>query len=165
MTTRTLVVNAVERFPGLHFRALARATGLAIGQLQHHLHGLVKRQEVIAYSLFSNVRYCTPAVGTQDRILLGVLRLPLCREIITHLLGHEGAHCKQLSRHVRVSPSTFSWYVSRLANTGIVHRQKHGRHKCMHLRDPERVRFVLEHYRDSFAERTLNNFMDTWRPR
>jgi predicted transcriptional regulator len=165
MTTRALVYDTIERFPGMHFRELVRATGLAIGQLQYHVHALAKAHDIVAYRLFRHMRYCTPAIQEPDRALLGVLRLPVCKNIVIHLLDHSGAHCGQLSAHVNVAPSTFSWYVARLEKLGIVAKERHGQRNCVHLCEPERVKDILAHYRESFTERSVRGFMDAWRPR
>jgi predicted transcriptional regulator len=165
VSARDNILAIIERSPGIHFRGILQLTGLAIGQVQHHLYSLIKAGDIVSFKLFRHTRYCTPFVLPEDRAILGVLQLPVCKCIILHMLEHAGEHCSALNRHVKVSPSTLSWYVSRLEQAGVLAKQRHGRRQCLHLRDPVRVRGLLEQYSETFFYRSVRGFMDAWRPR
>jgi predicted transcriptional regulator len=165
MNTRCVVFNSIEQNPCLHFRALLKLTDLAVGQLQHHVYKLVRNDEVASFKLFGNTRYCSISVSPQDRILLGVLRLPRCRQIIAHLLEHEGTHCRDLCARIELTPPTLSWYTARLASIGVIVKKKHGCKQCLHLRQPERVKALIDVHRESFLEESVHGFMDAWASR
>jgi predicted transcriptional regulator len=165
MNTQDIVFNAIEQYPCLHFRALLKFTGLAVGQLQHHVYELVRNDEVVSFKLFGNTRYCAISVSPQDRILIGVLRLPRCRQIIVHILEHEGTHCRDICTRIGLTPPTLSWYAARLASIGVIVKKRHGGKQCLHLREPERITAFISACSESLLDKSVHGFMDAWAPR
>jgi predicted transcriptional regulator len=165
MNTQDVVFNAIEHHPCLHFRALLKLTGLAVGQLQHHIYQLLRNEEVVSFRLFRHTRYCLKGINQEDRVILGVLQLPVCSQIILHILEHDGEHCRALNQHLTISPSTLSWYITRLEQAKILTKKRHGKQKCLHVLEPYHVQSILEEYKESLFDCSVHGFMDAWRPR
>jgi predicted transcriptional regulator len=158
MDTQNAILTAINHLPGIHFRGLQRVTHLAVGQLQHHLHSLVKKGKVAAFNSFRYKCYCAPDIPENDRILLSLCWHPVCKEIIAHLLEHEGEHCGELRAHVKLSASTLSWYLSRLKKENIIVMRRHGKKQCIHLCDTEHVRTLLERYKETLSQKCMHVF-------
>jgi len=138
-STRNIILSQISLHPGIHFRALQRVSKLSVGQLQHHLHSLLRKKEIAAFPFFQYTCYCLPQISPEDRTLYAVLMHPVCKQIISHLLTHKDAHCHHVTSHIKLSPSTLSWYLSRLRKENIIMEQKHGKHKCLHLAHPQKI--------------------------
>lgn len=143
MSKRTDVLSVIESCPGIHFRGIVEAAGLAIGQGQYHVSALHKEGRVRKARLFGYVRYFPMKTVKADFPILAALRIPVCRKIIAHIASHEGMHCGQIEEHVRLAKSTVSWHLARLEREGVIRKVRHGRQVCVHFVDPMRVRSVL----------------------
>ncbi len=140
------VLSAIKQKQGIHFRELLRTTHYTIGQLQHHVHKLLKENKIVPFGLFRYTCFCTPEIKQQDRIIIGLIRQPSSRKILAHLLAHEGQHCSSLRSHMALSPSTISWHLKRLEQLDIVETKRHGHSKCIHFKHPEHIKHLLANF-------------------
>lgn len=124
---RRRILEAVRDDPGIHMEALARATRLKGGSLQHHVDALVEggklqNRKSLGYSCMF------PAATSLDQMRAApARRSPTARQIEALLQARPGATNKEVATQLGMSPSSIAHHVSRLRDAGIVRSQRDGR--------------------------------------
>ncbi len=163
LETRQKILEAVYRKPGLHFRELARITGLATGQLEYHLYKLEKAGLLRAEKDGKYTRYYPP-VDLEDRVekVLKMLNRPRVREILEYLLENSHADASAISKFLGVSPSAATWHLKNLVSEGVLLENRNGSRKLFEIRDPEAVLEALRIHREGMLDVLAKKLAEMW---
>ena len=126
--TQERIFAYVSQHPGVHLRQICRELGLAMGDVQYHVHRLEKGGRVSStrrglYRFF----YPTALFGEKQKDILSVLTLDTPRELLLHMLAEPGLNQEALVQAAGVSQPTVSWHLKRLIELGIVQKEQAGR--------------------------------------
>ncbi|MFB6172351.1 MAG: winged helix-turn-helix transcriptional regulator [Haloarculaceae archaeon] len=163
LESRREIYQAIDRAPGVHFRALQRQLDYAKGTVQYHLrwlrsHDLVEAEQDGEFTRY----YPAHELDAADKTTLSELRRSYSREIIAHLAADGPLTTTDLAGRVEKSRSTVSWHLSRLHDAGVVEKRRDGRRVEYALVDQERVLKLYATYEESFTDRLLDNVLDVW---
>lgn len=152
------------RSPGLHFREIQRRLHLANGALEHHLRTLLRSGSLESERDGQFVRFYPPPIRHEERVYISILRQPRLREIITFLILRPGSDYRTIAQELNLSPSTITWHLKRLQQVGVVTRGKKNDSEliCFQISEPERLTKILSAYRQSFLDKAVDSFLDTW---
>ena len=152
------------RSPGLHFREIQRRLNLANGALEHHLRTLLRSGILESERDGQFVRFYLPTIRHEERVYLSILRQPRLREIITFLILRSGSDYRTIAQELNLSLSTITWHLKRLEQVGVVTREKKNDSEltCFQISEPERLTKILSAYRQSFLDKAVDSFLDTW---
>ncbi|MFQ5710167.1 MAG: winged helix-turn-helix transcriptional regulator [Candidatus Geothermarchaeales archaeon] len=155
---RRKIYKLINLFPGLHFREIQRKIGIATGTLQYHINFL-KENELIDYERDGKfLRFYPVGLEGINKEVLGITRQKIPRAIIFYLLNHGWARNTELSNHLKLSPSTMSWYLKRLESYGIV--KSNG---CKYTLDGRKeIIETLLTFRESFLDKVVDRYLDMW---
>ena len=117
--TQGRILGYISQHPGVHLRQICRELGLAMGDVQYHVHRLEKDGRVSStrrglYRFF----YPSALFGEKQRDILSVLTLDTPRELLLHMLAEPGSSQDALVRTAGVSQPTVSWHLKRLIELG-----------------------------------------------
>jgi DNA-binding MarR family transcriptional regulator len=127
-TTQRRIFDYVGAHPGVHLRQICRELGLAMGDVQYHVHRLEREGRISSvrrglYRFF----YVATLFGDRQREVLSVLTLDTPRELLLSMIEKPGSGQDDLARAAAVSQPTVSWHLKRLVDLGIVEKQQMGR--------------------------------------
>ena len=162
LDVRKRIYNTIKRNPGLHFRELQRRVGIATGALQYHLDYLIKKHLLKAEKETKFIRYYLIRQDFQDTGLMSLLRQDSMRKILVFLTQKRFATNQSVSAGIGLSPSTTSWHLDKLSESGIVEKSKRGRKTYYKVADKQRVGGMLVDYRKSFLDEMVDNFVEVW---
>lgn len=164
LETRRRIYELIKKTPGIHFRELERRLHLVVGNLQYHLQYLEKRNIIRVSNDEDYVRYFVKdrSLSEKERQIISFLRRSGCRHILLQLLRNPELNNKELSRAVGLSPSTISWNLNKLAEAGIIERNKIGRISKFTVVDPSAVTELLICYKESFLDTLVDGFIEMW---
>lgn len=162
LASRQRILRAIERSPGLHFRELQRRLATGTGILDYHLRRLEKQGLVKAEKKRGNRRFFPVGFSEADREVLSLLRAHTCRHLLLALLEHPGLSHRDLTRRLELSPSSITWSLQRLDAHGLLRIEERGREKHYALADSTRVLRVLTVYHDSFLDRLVDKFIESF---
>ncbi|WP_340820782.1 winged helix-turn-helix transcriptional regulator [Methanolobus sp. WCC4] len=164
LDTRKRIFDTIHSSPGIHLRELERHLGIAVGNLQYHLHYMEKKGLVSILRDEQFVRYFVKdrELSDNDRMILSFLRKKACRHILMDLMEEPGMNNKGISSSVGLSPSTVSWHLNKMVASGVVSKTVHGRESNFEVVDPETVAGLMISYKGSFFDKLLDNFIDMW---
>jgi len=163
LETRRRVYETIRDSPGLHFRELERRLMLGYGTLQYHTeflikHNLVSEEKGKEYSRF----FAASFRSIKERELLSLLRQKTNRHILIHLVDNPMSRNKDIAKNIELSPSTASWHLARLVETGAVASENRGNETLYRVGDPEAVTKLLITYKSSFIDKIVDRFIDVW---
>jgi predicted transcriptional regulator len=164
LESRRRIYDQIKRSPGIHFRELERRLQMVVGNLQYHLQYMEKKNLIRASNDEDYVRYFVKdkSLSENERKILSLLRRSGCRHILIQLLNNPKLNNKELSQAVCLSPSTISWNLNKLIETGIIERKKTGRISSFTIVDPAAVAELLICYKESFLDSLVDGFIEMW---
>ncbi len=159
---RKKIYNTIKRNPGLHFREIQRRVGIATGALQYHLDYLTKKHLVKTERETKFLRYYLVRQDFEDTSLMALLRQDSMRKIIVFLMQKRFANNQTISKQVNLSPSTTSWHLEKLVESGVIEKNRRGRKTYFKLTDKDKIAELLVGYKRSFLDEAVNNFVEIW---
>lgn len=133
---------AVQEFPGIHVREVARQLDTSIALVEYHLNVLVHNGLVVAEKGDRYVRIYPAGKETPspaDRETVAVLRERLPLQIVLHLLDHGASRHKDVAAALGMSKSKLSFHLRKLEAGGLVGRDAEGRFSVLDRRRVERL--------------------------
>jgi len=67
-----------------------------------------------------------------------------------------------ITKAVERSPATVSWHLKRLTEAGLLKNKKKGRVSYFSLIDPDLAITLLITYKESFLDKLVDSFIDSW---
>ncbi len=168
LDVRKRIYTEIEQSPGLHFREIQRRTILAVGSLQYHLDYLQKHHIIRTQKEGKFVRYYSVRglqVGNTENMHAGQntmasLRHESTRKIVLFLLHETRANNERIAQEIHLSPSTTSWHLDKLCESGVLKKERAGRKSFFTLTNPEEARKLLVTFKQSFFDQAVDNFVE-----
>lgn len=161
---RRRIRAVVFKYPGIHFRGIQRKTNLAVGCLKYNLDVLEKSRDIVSEKCGRNLRYFPPSVQSDNRRLLGILRLKSHRRILVYLLAHPAAKFSELAQRLDLSGSTLSWHLKKLEQEGVVLSSRRGKETSYSVVNEKEIKNLLATFKESFLDGWVDSFISLWEP-
>lgn len=160
--TRRKIFEVVGGHPGASAREIQRLSGLAWGETAYHLDQMIRAGVVRRERGGRRDYYFRLDMNWDDRRVLLSLRSRTERQILLVLVAAPGLTLSELREKTQTSLSTASAHLRRLLALGIVLGERvenQRRYRAVH---PQRVAELLSTYRESFRDRLVDRFVETW---
>src|SRR5919197_549370 len=159
------LIRYINGQPGIRYRELLRLSGLSNGVLSYHITNLEKSRHIIADRNNNNkiTRYYPNNIPIEETGIIGHIRNNAARQVILFILDHDSCTFNEIIEYTKKAPSTISWHLKRLRDSGIISVIYNAGH-CQRLykvRDFQLITNVLSKYKESFAADTVvNNYTE-----
>src|ERR671938_1450376 len=160
------LMKHINAQPGIRYRELLRLSSLSNGVLTYHITSLEKSGRIIADRSINNkiTRYYPNNIPVEETDVIGHIRNNAARQIILFILEHDSCTSNEIIEYPKKAPSTISWHLKRLKDSGIISILYNHTNHCQQLykvRDFESITSVLSKYKESFAADTIvNNYAE-----
>ena len=160
------LISYINGQPGIRYRELLRLSGLSNGVLTYHIADLEKSGRIIADRNINSkiTRYYSNTIPIEETDIIGQIRNNAARQIILFILENDPCTFNEIIEYTKKAPSTISWHLKRLKDSGIIISVLHNTAHCQRLykvRDFESLTNVLSKYKESFAADTIvNNYTE-----
>ena len=169
-SNREIVINSIEKYPGLRFFELKKQTGLVNGVLQHHLQRHDKLKNIKVEYDNTTPRYYPTEIDIKTSVLLKRLRQSTTSKIIKLLLENECCTFAQLVKYVKKSPATVSIYKNKLLADGIIVGNTNECENCLksynkikyRLIDSKHTELIVNEYGKNSLRKTVDNLSDVF---
>ena len=163
LESRRAIYQEIADTPGSHFRALLDELDYAQGTLQYQLRwladeGLIDVSEDGKYTRY----YPAAEFDDADQTVMNALRREYSRRILAHLLVDGPLSTTELSDRLEKAQSTVSWHLSKLADAGLVTKERDGQRVLYRVSDSDRVRYLYTIHRQSFTDRIVDRLLGLW---
>jgi predicted transcriptional regulator len=148
--TQRRIFDYITAHPGVHLRQVCRELGLAMGDVQYHVHRLERDGRINSvrrglYKFF----YPSALFGEKQRDILSVLSLDTPRELLLNIIEKPCSSQDELARATMVSQPTVSWHLRRLIDQGILEKQQVGKsttYRVVGSNAPEIAMFIRSYH-------------------
>lgn len=167
LDVRDALLRAVEVFPGVHLRQLAREVGISEQLANYHLNSLAEEKLVRSEQDGVYRRFFPAGRGAyseKDQRTMGLLRQRVPFQIALLLLDRGRATQKELAKELELVKSTISYHAHRLLKEGYLSEDRDG---ILTLANPEQVRRLVGAWRppSTFLDRFESFWRRFYRPR
>jgi predicted transcriptional regulator len=141
-----LLLKIIDSYPGIRYRELLRITKLNNGTLSRHLAALENCSTIKVIRLRNSniIRYYPTSTSTEETIILWYLKIKTTKEIIIKLLDRKNCTFSEIVAYIDKAPSTTSWNLKRLEESGIIIRRKEMKVSEFSLKNPLEVKNIFE---------------------
>ncbi|MFN4336821.1 MAG: winged helix-turn-helix transcriptional regulator [Candidatus Nitrosocaldus sp.] len=154
---RNTILECIKRNPGIRYRELLRLLGLTNGVLSYHLYRLESEQMIRIDRDKGMTRYYVSDVEYNEAKILGMLRIPTTRRIVSYMLENDGSSTlDELAFMLGKAPSTIFWHMKRLVEKGLVDKYDY---KYV-LRNKHLIAGIFARYREQLIEKVADNYTD-----
>ena len=160
------LIRFINSQPGIRYRELLRVSGLSNGVLTYHITNLEKSGWIVADRNNNNkiTRYYPNNIPVEEADIIGHIRNNGARQIILFILDHDSCTFNEIIKYTKKAPSTISWHLKRLKDSGIISVLYNHTNHCQQrykVRDFESITSVLSKYKESFAaDKIVNNYAE-----
>jgi DNA-binding transcriptional ArsR family regulator len=156
--TKVLLLEYIEKTPGIRYRELLRLTGLVNGVLSYHLSALEKSKMIRVDRQTRITRYYPLSVSDNESAILKFIRHEPAREILLFILEHEMCTFNEIVEHTGKAPSTVSSHLKRLKEARIIIVRHGENHHLYRILEGDLVAEVLSKYTPSFIDKVVDNY-------
>ena len=160
---RQKLTELIEKNPGISFRDIMRLTNMKNGVLSHHLRRLEKIGRIKTERLPRQTRFYPLGFTDEESITTKALRGRTTRDIISTLLNDrydEGISFNQIVSNISKSPSTISFYLSKLIKDNIVTVIGFGQRKKFQVSNKPLIKRLVGDYKLHILEKPVSGFED-----
>ncbi len=160
--TRQLLLALISNAPGIRYRELIRLTGLSNGVLAYHLKILENSYQIRVVRQIENkiTRYYSINISTQESDILGQIRNNVSRQLIKFILDHDLCTFNEIVEHLGKAPSTVSWHLKRLKESGMVWVRYGEEHQLYQINKRDLVSSMLYKYKENVVDIVVNNYTE-----
>ena len=139
--TNTILLDHINRSPGIRYRELQRETEIAHGRLEYHLKILedLKKIKVSRYPTRKSTRYYPLERSNDDSRIIEYTQRTGAREIVQLLLHKDQCYFADIVQFTRRVPSTVSYHLSRLKKGGVITSAENGEYMTYSLKNKDKI--------------------------
>ncbi len=160
--TRQRIFDVVGAHPGASAREIQRLSGLAWGETAYHLDQMIRAGVVRRERGGRRDYYFRLDMTWEDRRVLLSLRSSTERKLLLVLVDSPDLTLSELKERTQTSLSTTSAHLRRLLSLGIVESSRTASGRSFRAVRPERVALLVKQFQESFRDRVVDRFVETW---
>ena len=158
---KTLILEQIPKTPGIRYRELLRLTGLANGTLEYHLKILERTHKIkVDRHDGRRARYYPFNISADESHILGYVRNKVARQIVGFILEHDLCTFGEIVDHIEKAPSTASWHLKRLSESGIISISYGQEYQLYSIVNNNLVKDILYKYEESFRDEIANGYYE-----
>jgi len=145
--TRQAICTIIKENPGLHLSKIAEMLNMRISLAEYHLLYLERENIILSikedrgyYKRFYLKDY---DIGVQDKKILALLRHKSLLKITLILIKNPRLKHKELSKKLKVSPSTLSYHLNILLEYDIIDVFHYGKEKGYSLKNEKELIWII----------------------
>lgn len=159
MTREQKIILEIKNNPGIRFRELMKAMKITNGVMSYYIQKLEKTGVVNTERTSGVLRLFSESIEISDMNMIKFLRISTPKKIIVVLLEKDLLTFKQITEKIQMSPSTTSFYLTKLVNTGILSISNAFPRRYL-LNNKQRLTNLITLYHPSVIDTSSENLAD-----
>lgn len=157
------VYEVVRDNPGLDYRDLQARVRLNMQDLRSGINYLRENDLIVREEYEDNYRYyMAEGISDAEKNIMSYLRQYILREIIFYLIQHPNSKASEIRSEIHLSSDTMSRHLKKLRDAGVIAESRQGWASTYRVNDPEKIKKLLVQYKESFLDRLVNRFIESW---
>ncbi|HEY7079974.1 MAG TPA: ArsR family transcriptional regulator [Nitrososphaeraceae archaeon] len=155
------VLNYINIHPGIRYRELLRLSGFGNGVLSYHLLILERKGKIRVHRIRNKMtRYYLTQIPDKDTKMLSFLKNNMARQLVLYILNHDMCSFNSIVECSGKAPSTISWHLNRLRDTGIISVEAAERSQLYTIVNKKEVKKILSRYKQVFMDKSVDTFVE-----
>ena len=159
MTREQKIILEIKNNPGIRFRELMKSMKITNGVMSYYIQKLEKTGVVNTERTSGVLRLFSESIEISDMNMIKFLRISTPKKIIAVLLEKDLLTFKQITEKIQMSPSTTSFYLTKLVNTGILSISNAFPRRYL-LNNKQRLTNLITLYHPSVIDTSSENLAD-----
>ena len=160
MDRREIVLEVIEKNPGIRFNDIMRLTNIRNGTLSHYVKKLEEHGSIDLQRTPRVTRAYPIGIDKHEAIICKHLTTPTQRRLILFLLQNEVATSIEIKEFLKKSPSVVSVNLSQLFKDKIINKQYDIPSNKYSIRNPEQVKGILKEYYPTYMDKMIDSTID-----
>ena len=157
MERRKIVLQVIEKNPGIRFNEIMRITDMKNGTLSHYVKKL-EDENYIQLERSPRVTRLYPAgIPKNEAEICKYLNMPTQKKILLFMLEKKIVTSIQIRDHIKKSPSVVSVNLTELFKAKVINREYDIPSNKFSIKKPELVRGVLNEYYPDLIDKLSSN--------
>ena len=157
MERRELVLQVIEKNPGIRFNEMMRGTNMKNGTLSHYVKKL-EDENCIELERSPRVTRLYPAgIPKEEAEICKYLNMPTQKKILLFMLEKKIVTSIQIRDHIKKSPSVVSVNLNELFKAKIINRKYDIPSNKFSLKNPVLIRGVVNEYYPNSIDKLSSN--------
>jgi len=157
---KEIVLDVIEKNPGIRFNDIMRVTNIRNGTLSHYVRKLEENGDIDLQRTPRVTRAYPIGINEHEAKICKYLTIPTQRKIILFLLQNKIVTSVKIREYLKKSPSVVSVNLSLLFKDKIINKQYDIPSNKYSIRNPEQVKGILKEYYPDWLEIVTNNTIE-----
>ena len=160
MDRSKIVLDVIEKNPGIRFNEIMRITDIRNGTLSHYVKRLEENGTIKLERTPRVTRAYPVGIAEHEATICKYLTMPTQRKLIIFLLKKEVATSIEIREFLKKSPSVISVNLNELFRMKIINKRYDIPSNKYSLKNPKEVEGVLREYYPNLLEKLLENTIE-----
>ena len=160
MDRSKIVLEVIEKNPGIRFNEIMRITDIRNGTLSHYVKRLEKDGTIKLERTPRVTRAYPVGIAEHEAIICKYLTIPTQRKLILFLLKKEVATSIEIREFLKKSPSVISVNLSGLFKAKIISKKYDIPSNQYSLTNPKEIKGILKEYYPTYMDKMIDNTID-----
>ena len=157
MDRSKIVLDVIEKNPGIRFNEIMRITDIRNGTLSHYVKKLEENGDIQLQRTPRVTRAYPIGIGTHEATICKYLTIPTQRKLILFLLKKEITTSLEIREFLKKSPSVVSVNLNELFKAKIINKEYDIPSNLYSLRNPKEIRGMLNEYYPEVFDTLVEN--------
>ena len=155
-----IVLEVIEKNPGIRFNEIMRITEIRNGTLSHYVRKLENNGSITLQRTPRVTRAYPVGINESEATICKYLTIPTQKKIILFLLQKEVATSIEIRNFIKKSPSVVSVNLSQLFKAKIINKKYDIPSNKYSLKNSQEIKGILKEYYPNYIDRMTNNIIE-----
>ena len=160
MDRSKIVLDIIEKNPGIRFNEIMRITGIKNGTLSHYVKRLEKNGTIKLERTPRVTRAYPVGIAEHEATICKYITMPTQKKLILFLLKKEVATSIEIREFLKKSPSVISVNLSELFRMKIINKRYDIPSNKYSLKNPKEIEGVLNEYYPKLLDKLSENTIE-----
>ena len=160
MDRREIILEIVEKNPGIRFNEIMRISDIRNGTLSHYVKKLEDSGSIMLQRTPRVTRLYPPSISNNEAKICKFLTINTQKKILLFLLQKEVATSSEIRNFVKKSPSVISVNLNELFREKIISKEYDIPSNKYSLKNPQQVKGILNEYYPELLDKLMENTIE-----
>ena len=160
MDRSKIVLDIIEKNPGIRFNEIMRITGIKNGTLSHYVKRLEKNGTIKLERTPRVTRAYPVGIAEHEATICKYITMPTQKKLILFLLKKEVATSIEIREFLKKSPSVISVNLNELFRMKIINKRYDIPSNKYSLKNSEEIKGILNEYYPNIIDKMTNNTIE-----
>ena len=160
MDRSKIVLDIIEKNPGIRFNEIMRITGIKNGTLSHYVKRLEKNGTIKLERTPRVTRAYPVGIAEHEATICKYITMPTQKKLILFLLKKEVATSIEIREFLKKSPSVISVNLNELFRMKIINKRYDIPSNKYSLKNPKEIEGILKEYYPKLLDKLSENTIE-----